>query len=55
MKFMTLVVNDDFIRKCNFKGRGGKENQIISCFSNNLIRKNEILFDFVDIDTKKKI
>jgi hypothetical protein len=54
MKFMTLVVNDDFIRKCNFKGRGGKENQIISCFSNNLIRKNEILFDFVDIDTKKK-
>ncbi len=51
---MTLVVNDDFIRKCNFKGRGGKENQIISCFSNNLIRKNEILFDFVDIDTKKK-
>ena len=51
---MTLIVNDDFIRKCNFKGRGGKENEVISCFSNNLIKENGILFDCIDIDTKKK-
>jgi|SaaInlStandDraft_6_1057023.scaffolds.fasta_scaffold51053_2 hypothetical protein len=54
MKFMTLIINDDFIRKCNFKGRGGKENEVISCFLNNLIKENGILYDCIDIDTKKK-
>ena len=26
--------------RMDFKGRGGKENQVISCFTNNLIKEN---------------
>jgi len=51
---MGLVINEEFIRKCNFKGRGGKENQVISCFRNNLIKENGELFDCVDADNKEK-
>ena len=54
MKYMTLIVNDDFIRKCNFKGRGGMEKLIISCFLNKLNRSSVPLYDCMDIDTKKK-
>ena len=42
---MTLIIDKNFISKCNFKGRGGKENEVISCFSNNLIKENGILFN----------
>jgi hypothetical protein len=51
---MTLIIDKNFISKCNFKGRGGKENEVISCFSNNLIKENGMLFDCIDLDTKKK-
>ena len=51
---MTLIIDKDFISKCNFKGRGGKENEVISCFSNNLIRENGVLFNCIDIDTEKR-
>ena len=51
---MGLIINKEFISKCNFKGRGGKENQILSCFTNNLIKENGELFDCIDEDTKEK-
>ncbi len=51
---MALKINKEFIRKCNFKGRGGKENQIISCFTNNLVKENAELFDCIDVDSKEK-
>lgn len=51
---MDLKINKEFIRKCNFKGRGGKENQVISCFTNNLVKENAELFDCIDVDSKEK-
>jgi len=51
---MGLIINKDFVSKCNFKGRGGKENQVISCFTNNLIKENGELFDCIDADSKEK-
>jgi len=51
---MGLIINKDFISKCNFKGRGGKENQVISCFTNNLIKKNGKLYDCIDTDSNEK-
>ena len=51
---MGLIINKDFISKCNFKGKGGKESQILSCFTNNLIKENGELFDCIDDDTKEK-
>lgn len=51
---MVLKINEDFVLKCNFSGKGGKENLIINCFKNNLIKKNGILFDYIDVDDKEK-
>ena len=49
-----LIVDESFVEKCNFGGRGGKENQVIACFKNNLIKENGELFDCVDAETGKK-
>jgi len=54
MKIMGLIINKDFIRKCNFKGKGGKENLIISCFINNLIIEKRKLYDCIDADSNEK-
>jgi len=51
---MVLKINEDFVLKCNFRGKGGKENQIINCFRNNLIKKNGVLFDCIDDDTRER-
>lgn len=51
---MVLKVNEEFVTKSNFKGRGGKEQEILSCFKNNLIRQNGDLFDCRDTDSNEK-
>lgn len=51
---MGLVINEKVLREYNFKGKGGQETKIISCFLNNLIKVNETLFDCIDVDTKEK-
>jgi len=51
---MVLQINEDYILKCNFVGKGGKEKQIISCFKNKLVKKSGKLFDCIDIETEEK-
>jgi hypothetical protein len=51
---LVLKINEEFVTKSNFKGRGGKEQEILSCFKNNLIRQNGVLFDCRDTDSNKK-
>jgi len=49
-----LQINKEKIFELNFKGKGGKEQEILSCFTNKLIRKNADLFDCEDEDTGEK-
>ena len=49
-----LKINEEILDKLNFKGRGGKEQQILASFKNNLVRKNGILYDCVDLETNEK-
>ena len=51
---MSLVVNKNIIEKLDFSGKGGKEDLIISCFENKIIKKNDKLFDCIDIESQKK-
>lgn len=51
---MVLQINEDFILKCNFGGKGGKEKLIIPCFKNKLVKKSGKLFDCIDIDSNEK-
>jgi len=50
----SLKIIEGKISKINFKGKGGKEQEIISCFANKLIRKNSELFDCEDEDSGEK-
>ena len=49
-----LKINEESLNKLNFKGRGGKEQQIISCFKNNLVRQNGVLYDCIDLENNEK-
>ena len=51
---MVLRINEGFVLKCNFGGKGGKEKQIIPCFKNKLVKKSGKLFDCIDIDNNEK-
>ena len=51
---MVLQINEDYILKCNFEGKGGKENEIIPCFKNKLVKKSGKLFDCIDSDNDEK-
>lgn len=51
---MPLKINEEVLNKLNFKGRGGKEQQILSCFKNSLIRENGILYDCIDSENNEK-
>jgi len=53
-RIILLKPNKEILEKLNFKGRGGKEQQILSCFKNNLIRHNGILFDCIDSESNEK-
>lgn len=51
---MPLKINEAILDKLNFKGRGGKEQEILFCFKNNLVRQNGILYDCMDVDNNEK-
>ncbi len=51
---MVLNIDHSKINLLNFEGKGGKEQEILSCFTNNLVRKNGILFDCQDVDNGEK-
>jgi len=51
---LSLILNKKAIAKCDFSGKGGKENLIISCFRNKLIKKNGKLFDCVDENSQER-
>jgi len=51
---LALKINEKNVTKINFRGKGGKEKEILSCFQNNLVRRNGVLFDCQDLDTGEK-
>jgi len=53
-KIMVLQINEDHVLKCNFAGRGGREELIIPCFKNKLVKKSGKLFDCIDIENNEK-
>jgi len=49
-----LKINEEIITKINFLGKGGKEQEILTCFQNKLVRRNGVLFDCQELDTGDK-
>jgi len=51
---MVLNIDHNKINFVYFKGKGGKEQEILSCFTNNLVRKSGRLIDCQDVDTGER-
>ncbi|WP_199459791.1 hypothetical protein [Vibrio owensii] len=49
-----LKINLENISSVNLSGRGGKEELVVSLFSNKLTRESKALYDLIDADTGKK-
>jgi len=50
----SLKIVEKKILELNLKGKGGREQELISCFENNLERKNAVIYDVLDKDTGEK-